>query len=418
MRIPEGTQLILHAASTKPLTDVLVHSSREPQPVPLAKAARPLRKVRWEFGPLADDDVVTIRVTDTDGVNCREPYRVSLSVIPDELPQVAVRLAGIGTAITPDAILPLVGKVSDDYGLEQIWWSYQVNDGPARERPFVQQPGGAHDESELDPFDTRGPDEPAGERAIELKPGQTIYLTIRASDRYDLTDAPRVGSSQQFVLEVVTVAQLLALMERRELELRQRFEAVFAKVTDTRNLLSRVDFNPSQQNSLDEDSTDEPLPDAAERALSRRRLRVVGALQNITQSTHEVLGLAEAFDDIHDQLENNRVDNADLKSRIKEHIAEPLRQLAQSSMTVLESQLQLVSERIEDPAAGAPALENAITLADAVLVEMQQILEHMLELESYNEVVALLRGIINDQRALNDRTKQRQTDRLQDLFEE
>jgi hypothetical protein len=42
----------------------------------------------------------------------------------------------------------------------------------------------------------------------------------------------------------------------------------------------------------------------------------------------------------------------------------------------------------------------------------------MLELESYNEVVALLRGILDDQRTLNDRTKQQQADRLKELLEE
>ncbi len=55
-----------------------------------------------------------------------------------------------------------------------------------------------------------------------------------------------------------------------------------------------------------------------------------GALQNVTQSSHEVLGLAEAFDDIHDQLQNNRVDNPDLMTRVSEHIAQPLHQLGES----------------------------------------------------------------------------------------
>jgi hypothetical protein len=53
-----------------------------------------------------------------------------------------------------------------------------------------------------------------------------------------------------------------------------------------------------------------------------------------------------------------------------------------------------------------------------VLVEMQQILDRMLELESYNEVVGLLRGIIEDQETLNERTKQQQSERIQELFGE
>ena len=122
MRIPEGTQA--HAPRRRHQT---AHRSSRPQFERAASRSHwPTRrsrsgKIRWDYGTLAADDVLTIHVTDSDGVACREPYRVSLSVIPDELPQVAVRLAGIGTAITPDAILPLVGKVSDDYGLDRIW---------------------------------------------------------------------------------------------------------------------------------------------------------------------------------------------------------------------------------------------------------------------------------------------------------
>jgi hypothetical protein len=86
-------------------------------------------------------------------------------------------------------------------------------------------------------------------------------------------------------------------------------------------------------------------------------------------------------------------------------------------MTELESQLQLVQESITDSEAGGTALAGGIRLADEILVEMRQVLDRMLELESYHEVVALLRGIIRDQQALNDKTKQRQTDRLRSLQE-
>src|SRR5262249_27128908 len=148
---------------------------------------------------------------------------------------------------------------------------------------------------------------------------------------FNLTEAPRVGASQQFALDVVTVPQLLALLEKRELELRQRFEAVFAKMTDTRNLLTRVEFNTAK-------------PDAdVEKALTRRRLRVAGSLQNVTQSAHEVLGLADSFDDVYQQLENNRIDNVDLKMRVREQIGRPLRHLGEKSMTRLESQLERVN---------------------------------------------------------------------------
>ncbi|MGD9634796.1 MAG: hypothetical protein AB7U97_16070, partial [Pirellulales bacterium] len=407
MRIPEGTQLTLRAKSTKPLVDVCVASSQNPDEKSLNDSDQDQKSIRWEYGKLLADDVLTMAMTDADGVTSREPYRVSLAVIRDELPQVSVRLAGIGSAITPDAIVPIVGKVSDDYGIDQIWCTYQVNDGEARKRPLVHQPNGVQEQTELDAFDARGGDDANAERALQLEPGKTLFLSVRAADRYNLNDTPRVGASQQFALDVVTVPQLLALLERRELELRQRFEAVHAKMTDTRNLLARVEFASAAQ------------PDAdPERALNRRRLRVAGALQNVTQSTHEVLGLADGFDDLYEQLVNNRIENVDLKTRLREQIGTPLRQLAEKSMHLFESQLEEVNERIADNEAGPAALADSLRLADRVLVEMQQILDRMLELESYNEVVGLLRGIIDDQEKLNERTKDQQSERIKDLFED
>jgi hypothetical protein len=429
IRIPEGSQLTFHATSTKPLTEVRIGASRTSQDVSLSRPAgdTPWTTINWNYGTLTTDDVLTIHMIDEDGVASREPYRVSLSVVPDELPQIAVRLDGIGTAITSDATLPIAGKVSDEYGLQRAWFAYRLDEGTAdRERPLAAQPAGQQAQEELGAFDLRGSDELGGPRAIQPQPGQTLYLSLRATDAYDLSDAERVGASQEFALDVVTPAQLLALMERRELELRQRFEAIYAKMTDTRNLLARIDFQESAS-ATDETEASQATSEGAinptlasdeQRALARRRLRVAGSHQNVTQSAHEVIGVAEGFEDIYAQLENNRIDNTDLKSRLKEQIAQPLRQIGEARMTELESQLQLVEAKIADPTAAEPALAAAIRTADAILVDMQHVLERMLELESYNEVVALLRGIIHDQQNLNERTKQRQTDRLQDLLDE
>lgn len=428
MRIPEGTRLTVHAESSKPLTAVTIHTSENPRDAQVALSEPPPRSLRWEYGTLSGDDVLLIHVMDTDGVSCREPYRVSLSVVPDEVPQVAVRLAGIGTAITPDAMIPLVGKVTDDYGLNRVWYEYQVDGGAAGTRPIAQ---GANEElmfNQFDLFDVRAKEAASGEQPLELTPGQKLTLNLKASDRYDLSDKSRAGSSPPFVLDVVTVAELLAQIERRELALRQRYEAIFEKMTDTRNLLGHVEFGESVEKTEGEPAqetnenggsevTEEPV-DGAARALARRRLRVAGSLQNVVQATDEVVGVAEGFDDLHDQLTNNRIDNQDLKSRLRDQIALPLHQISENGLPALSAQLKLVEEHVDEAQEGPAALAKSLVQADKVLVDMKQVLDHMLELETYNEVVALLRGIISDQDEINRRTKERQKEKLRGLFEE
>jgi hypothetical protein len=421
MRIPEGSQLVLHAGSTKPLIAASIHKAKN-QDEPDAKldfAAQPLDKLRWEYGTLSDDDVLMVSVTDTDGVTSRDPYRVSLAIVRDEVPQVAVRLSGIATAITPDAILPVVGKVTDDYGLDRAWFEYQVDDGTPAARPLMQQPGGEPLLETLDQFDLRATDESTGARAVELKPGQRFAISLKAADRFNLVEGPHAGSSQQFVLEVVTPADLLALMERRELALRQRYEAIYEKMTDTRNLLGRVEFEPVEAGEPPADTAAaEPAAATPDRDLARRRLRIAGSLQNVVQSADEVAGVAEAFDDLGEQLTNNRIDNPDLKSRLREQIALPLHRIAKERMPQLTARLKLVEEAITEPATGAAELVRSIALADEILIEMRAVLDRMLELETYNEVVALLRNIITDQDEINRQTKERQKERLRSLFED
>jgi hypothetical protein len=426
MRIPEGTQLVLHAKSTKPLTAARIHTAKDKRETALAFADKPQQTLDFEYGVLAADDVLLLSVTDTDGVSTREPYRVSLSVVKDEVPQLAVRLAGISTAITPDAILPFVGKITDDYAIDRAWFEYQVDGGQAATRPLADEPRGRPMLDKLDSFDTRALDPAAGRRALELKPKQRFSVSLKAADRFNLAQELRAGSSPQFTLDVVTPSELLALLERRELALRQRFEAIFEKLTDTRNLLNRVgadEATPAAESpadatkKADASAADVTPATSADRLLSRSRLRVAGALQNVVQSTDEIAGVAEAFDDLGQELTNNRIDNPDLQSRLREQIAQPLHRIARQRMPELAAQLKLVEERIEDPAA-RPELKKAIALADQILVEMRQVLDRMLELENYNEVVALLRDIIADQDQINRRTKERQKERLRSLFED
>jgi hypothetical protein len=420
MRIPEGSQLILHAKSTKPLTSANIHRSGADQgsDAKLNYGKDAVKELQWDYGTIVDDDVLMVSVTDTDGVVSREPYRVSLAIVRDEVPQVTSRLSGIGTAVTPDAVLPFIGKLTDDYGLDRAWYEYQIDVGQAVTRPLDQQPRGEPLLETLGQFDLRANDDTTGQRAIVLTPGQRFSIAIKAADRFNLSEAPHAGSSQQYVLDVVSPGDLLKLLENRELSLRQRYEAIYEKMTDTRNLLTRVEFGDSETSEDAHAAATDETPDAPARQLARRRLRVAGSLQNVIQSADEVGGVAEAFDDLGDELTNNRIDNPDLQSRLREQIALPLHRIAEERMPQLAAQVKLVEANVTDASQGTPELTRSLALADEVLVEMKQVLNRMLELETYNEVVTLLRDIIADQQRITDQTKEQRKKQVQSLIEE
>jgi len=63
-------------------------------------------------------------------------------------------------------------------------------------------------------------------------------------------------------------------------------------------------------------------------------------------------------------------------------------------------------------------LAEAKAQADLVLEAMKQVLDRMLELESYNELVELLRGIAADQQQIQEETKQMRREKLRSLLED
>ena len=196
------------------------------------------------------------------------------------------------------------------------------------------------------------------------------------------------------MLDVVTNSELRALLEKKELALRQRFESIFEKMAATRELLDRIDpgKKPTSEPSEDSAGADDP-----QRSWQRDRLRVSGSLQNVVQLSYETLGVADGFEAIVGELVNNRVDSEELTERLQTGIAAPLREIGGELMPQFEQQLQQLQNAIDRQDLQKELFAEAQTRGDMVLDAMQQVLDRMLELESYNELVELLRGIVADQ---------------------
>ncbi len=136
----------------------------------------------------------------------------------------------------------------------------------------------------------------------------------------------------------------------------------------------------------------------AKRALEQREVRVARALDNGDRSASETLTVADSFDDLREEMVNNRVDTPELQARLKDQIADPLRHIAKQLFPVYRTQLVDLRRVLDDPANGPAKLESAVKQADAILAEMKLVLDKMLELETFNEVVDMLRDIIASSR--------------------
>ena len=306
-------------------------------------------------------------------------------------------------------------KSATDYAVQKSWFEVQLSNDKVREFDLGDSSGSV--EVALDLREERSQDE----NPMQLQIDSSIVLSVKSSDEYDLAELPNVGQSDRYELDVVSANQLIALLEARELGLRRRFEQIILELRETRDSLFRVQFEEDDDVS-DESASDEAAaePEGREnRAAAIRLLRVQRAEQHGQRSAQEVLGVALSFEDIALELVNNRVDANDRVEGIARDISEPLREIVDESYPDLDQKLirlrtHLENQRSEDAVTAAAQL--AVDQVDSILVKLESVLEKMLDLETYNELVDLIRSMIKDQEDLTERTKAQRRKSALDLL--
>jgi hypothetical protein len=421
MQVPVGTHVTVRAKANKALARVTIESASERMSQP-AEVVEPADTSQAEFfqytlGALGKDNSLQFTLLDADGIKSREPIRLTLAALEDRRPEFAVQLKGIGSAITPQASIPVAGRVSDDYGIARVWFEYEVDKNRPGQRPIASLSGKPTEVTDL-PID-----QALDVRDLGLKAGQKFQLCLAAQDRYDLTPHPNIGTSDRWLLDVVTADQLRTMLQARELVLRQRFEAILREMVETRDSLARIEYAATPVKSKTAGKGAEPgdKPQAEdrtpERLQSQRALRAQGAGQNSRKDAQETLGIAQAFDDIRAELVNNRIDTEELKIRLQTRIADPLRKIGDEMFPQLDRCLDQLELALDDAAKGVQSRNLAVAQVDRILAAMRQVLGSMIELEDFNEAIDLLRSIIRSQEKVNDLTKKRQKQKLRDLLE-
>jgi hypothetical protein len=207
--------------------------------------------------------------------------------------------------------------------------------------------------------------------------------------------------------------------------LRERFEAIIQEVVQTRESLVEMQFTPTTTESMPKDAGNEGADgetrgeqSSPEEIATQRAITVQRAQQNSRKEAHEILGVAEGFDEICEELINNRIDTEELKDRLQSRIAQPLRQIADEMFPQLDRRLNRLESTIADPQSGAESRQLAVAQLEQIFLSMRTVLSKMLELEDFNRAIALLREIIQSQQELTEKTKERRKESLRSLLED
>ena len=390
VQVPAGSVVEIACTATKPLSAASMTSIADgsEEVVGSLAGANAGRTITASVGPVAGDRTLVVRFTDSDGLENREPVSFVLSAVNDAPPQVAVRMPGISTAVTPRAVLPLVGTITDDHGLASAAVLLQVADAAEVDRPIDRVPAGAA----VVEFAPDAPERVALE-PLGLAAGRRLTVSIVATDGCRLATGPNVAASDAWGLDVVTPEALLAMLEAREIILRRRFESTLADLVQSRDRLATPAANVA--------SAADPDRDAGEGD------DVARLLEASTRAAGETGELAAAFRLIRDELANNALLSPELENRLVSQIADPLARIAAVDLPGVAAACRRRAPR-----------DEIVRATDAVLARMRAVLDRMMELESFNEVVDLLRGLIRTQEEIRAETLRRQKQRAREALEQ
>ncbi|MBQ4144114.1 MAG: hypothetical protein IJD43_11650, partial [Thermoguttaceae bacterium] len=411
------------------------------------------RQFELPFGIFHEDTTLSFTLHDTDGISSPVPVRLQLAVEEDALPALAVSPWGIGEAITPNAFIPMKGKITDDYGLKRlgfVWQTERIPDEtktppPQDSAPTSSEPSSGEKwllqfddrETPLMEFLADGTEAHALDTAsMGLLPGDQFHICMIAEDRNDLEpQEKRRNRSQTVTLEVVSPEQLRWRLEGREVVLGQLFDAVFSEIRDSKETLATFTFDgmvSGPQNAQDpaahtpnahdapqdtsasaapqgpqtaEGNENETAVDKTEEKDSMQALlsyRTERLIQNGRKNSHEFHGIAEGVENVCLQMKHNRIDSPTWHERLETGIRQPLLEVHTKWIPELEHSLIQLRQAIDTGNTDLARQwhEKSEKQMDALILFLFAVREKMLKMQDFSEMTEMLRTVIRQEEEL------------------
>lgn len=419
-QLPVGSQVALSMTTSKPIVaatlfDLSTQESKELTFDP------PVTTIREEYASLSRDLPLEVSLRDVDGVSNEIPYRLKIAAVPDAPPAVEMRPVGIGSAITQNAQIRLDGRIQDDFGVARSWIEVQVIGGAKLEIPITTDSDGAFS-TVIDLKDQQTPD-----GILRVIPDDKLTISVFAQDKCDLDGEGNIGTADRLQLDVVTADKLLSLLEGRELDLRRRFEQIREETIRLREEYTRIQIDAKRfALGAEKFAASETTPGEGEepvnaqelfrKALDLQRLRIQRAMQASKKADGELVGIRVGFEEIRVELTSNRMDTTARKERLEKMIIEPIAQLSDPMHAQLQSTTQELEATYDQPEAFLPVVEVALEQTDAIILEMERILEKMFDLENFNELMEKMRQLIDAQTELREETEDLRKKQILDLL--
>ncbi|MEZ6059537.1 MAG: hypothetical protein R3C19_04160 [Planctomycetaceae bacterium] len=351
----------------------------------------------FDVAPIPSNTSLRFSLHDRDDIVSVNPESLRIRGIADEAPVIATRIVGVENAVTRLAVIPVTGQITDDYGLAAANFEFVVDDATEwRPRPFGQPLQTGTLRFELG-RETEGDVETFAVQPLDLTEGQTLSLTITATDGCSVGD-PNVTRGEPVLFRIVSNEELLSLLYTREITLRRRFEDVIRQLEQVRDDLI---FHRDVAVRID--------TAAAGGVKAEDRIGLTTAAtrsgNNLRRQNNELRSITEGFDDIVRQLINNAVPPRQLADKMRSDIVDPLQDVTGSLLIDAD---KAVSRFRVAATAGKPSAElvdESSQAVAAVIVRLQGILENVRDMAEFHEALRDLKAILEEQQRVLEETK-------------
>ncbi|MCB9850442.1 MAG: hypothetical protein H6817_07020 [Phycisphaerales bacterium] len=378
-----GGSLTIRATASKPLTEAVLRTER----AVVATLDVNERALEARITPM-ESQTYHFELRDADGLANMRPARFSARLLEDRAPKVRMHAANVGNLVTARAVLPLELSFADELGLAEAVLIYKHSgaEGASSALPLEGFSPGARE------FDVARQWSVAEAGAAV---GDEVTLIARGQDFNNVT-GPGIGESTTLTFRVAEDDELLADFHRREQEYRRQFDRlVDSQDRLRRQLLSLLSKANEANVRKDLELTLAPL--------ERRQRQIMSQVNVVRQQFEQILA----------EMAINRLDDDEVRHRMRDGIIDPLERLGTREMSDAADQLRRLGR--ERTMAGAQAVDPV--QAD-ITEKMRQVRDNMLKWEGYQETVSMLREILRLQREVNEETREELEHSGNEFFED
>jgi hypothetical protein len=357
------------------------------------------------------DTRLRMELEDADDILSVEPIRIVINGVVDNPPVITTELRGIGTSITRKATIPISGTITDDYGVAKAQFEFHIGkDQPWRAYPFRHPPAGFAKNYALQ-RDESDKTERFQVLPLDLKIGQKLSLCVSAEDGDNL-NGPHKTRGEEYVFQIVSDEDLLAILYVKEVNLRERFERIIAELETVQKDLIDHRGRASAPTSNAGGASRATKPPADSEGFGDLQTDVavcaVRSLHQIRKNSVETASVEDSFRGLLEELVNNAVHTRERVERISDRILQPLHAANEKDFPAADEAIGLFKLEVDAQRDPVSRIDTSIASVGTVIGRLKSALAEMQDLVKFHEAIARLQKLIKDQDQIIDATKQEQ----------